>query len=68
MGKKGLTFGDVVREYFPDATTEQADFILWEKTGFPAFWNIGVDGDTPEACLRTQLKAFQEELKQRARV
>ena len=63
MSKKGLTFGDVVREYFPDATPETIDYILWEKTGYPEFWNIGLDGDTPEECLRTQLKAFQEEVK-----
>lgn len=64
MGKeKSLTFGDVVKEYFPDATPEAVDYILWEKTGFPAFWNIGVDGDTPEECLRKQLKDFQDEIK-----
>ena len=49
------TIADVVREYFPDASDEAVDYILWSKTGAPAFWRIPLDGDTPEACLRTQL-------------
>jgi hypothetical protein len=41
---------DIVREYFPTAKDDELDFILWDKTGWPAFWN----GD-PETCLREQL-------------
>lgn len=33
-----------------------AEYILWEHTGFPGFWQIGVDGATPEECLRKQVR------------
>lgn len=33
--KEDITFLDLVREYKPDATIEEADFILWERTCFP---------------------------------
>jgi hypothetical protein len=56
-----MTWRDLVREYFPDATDKLADWILWEKTGFPGFWNIPADGDTPEACCRKQLAALKAE-------
>ena len=29
------TMADVIREYFPEATDEECDDILWEKTPFP---------------------------------
>jgi hypothetical protein len=48
------TFESVVREYFPKATDEQVEYILWEHTGFPAFWDLE-DGQTVEECLRKQL-------------
>ena len=57
---------DLVKEYFPEATDEQADIILWGKTGFPTFYNIGIDGDTPEACVRKQLQEFKDSIKQEA--
>ena len=62
-----MTWGELVREYFPDATDDEVDFILWEKTGFPEFWNIGVDGDTPLECLRKQLQDFKNETENRKR-
>lgn len=46
---------NLVREYLPDVTDEEAMSILLEETGFPCFWNIPEDGDTPEACCRKQL-------------
>lgn len=46
---------DVVREYFPAATDNQAWYVLWECTGYPAFWDIPKSGATPEECLRKQL-------------
>ena len=52
---------DVVKEYFPDATEEFIDFIIWSKTGYPSFWNIPEDGNTPEECFRKQLKQFKKE-------
>ena len=36
-------------------TDEQADYILWEHTGFPEFWQ----GD-PETCCREQVREFFE--------
>lgn len=35
-----------------------ADWIIWEHTGYPVFWNIPRDGATPEECMRTQVCAF----------
>lgn len=52
----GRTFGKIVREYFPDANNDEVDFILWEKTGYPCFWET----DDVEACLRKQLQEFKE--------
>ena len=57
-----MTWLELVREYFPDATDEEADYILWEKTGFPGFWNIPEDGNTPEECCRKQLKELRQEI------
>ena len=56
--KKGKTFGEVVREYFPDASNDEIDFILWETTGYPSFWET----DDVEACLRKQLREFKASL------
>jgi hypothetical protein len=39
-------------------TDEEADGIIWTFTGFPAFWNIPTDGDTPEECFRKQLREY----------
>lgn len=33
LGRK--TWFDLVREYFPDSTDKECDFILLEKTAFP---------------------------------
>jgi len=69
MEVKGKTWNDLVREVFPDATDEQADYILWEHTGFPGFWNIPNEGNTPEECCRQQLYNLRERVieEQRAR-
>jgi len=48
---------DIVREYFPDATDEHADGILWSRTGWPVFWA----GD-PETCMRQQLQEYKAKL------
>lgn len=48
---------EVVREYFPNATDELCEFLIWEETGYPQFWNIPEDGNTPEECFRKQLQA-----------
>ncbi len=36
------TFLDIASEYFPDASNDELDYILWEYTGFPCFFH----GDT----------------------
>ena len=54
------TYGDIIKEYFPDATEEFCEFVLWEKTGYPSFWNIPKDGNTPEECFRKQIMNFKE--------
>ena len=61
MTKKlnGVTFGQMVRRYFPDAINDDIEFILWEKTGYPVFWN----GD-PIRCLAQQLRRLREKIKQ----
>jgi hypothetical protein len=66
--KKEPTWQDLVREEAKKipawATTEIdngfADYIMFEHTGFPSFWNIPEDGKTPEECARTQVKKFFE--------
>lgn len=45
------TFLDIASEYFPDASKDELDYILWEYTGFPCFFH----GDT-ETELRKQLQ------------
>jgi hypothetical protein len=57
-----MTWTELVREYFPDVSDKEADYILWNHTGFPSFWNIPHDGDTPEACCRKQLVKLKEHL------
>ena len=57
-----MTWVELVKEYFPSATDEQADYILWGETGFPCFFNIPKDGLTVEECLRKQLVSFKKEL------
>lgn len=46
---------NIVREYFPGVSDELAGAILWEYTGWPAFW----DGD-PEMCMRKQLQELRD--------
>jgi len=60
MENKKLTFGEVVREYFPKASNKKVDYILWEHTGYPEFWNIPEDGNTVMECLRKQLQALKD--------
>ena len=50
---------EVVKQVFPDATDDECEFILWEKTGYPAFWNIPKDGWTAKECLETQLRRLK---------
>ena len=46
-----VTAAHLLDVLFPDVAPEHRDYILWEWTGFPYFW------DTPDAiaCLVSQL-------------
>lgn len=50
---------EIVKEYFPKATDEEIDNILWSSTSFPSFWNIPIDGWTAKQCLRTELRKYK---------
>jgi len=45
------------REYFPDGDDELMEFVLWEKTAFPA--------GSPEQITR-QIKEYAQELNETA--
>lgn len=47
---------DIVREYFPGVSNEEADGILWEFTGWPCFWE-----GAPEESMREQLAELKAE-------
>jgi hypothetical protein len=49
---------DVAREYFPDASDEELEHIIWEHTGYPEFWPDG--SKTPEENFRMQLQEFKD--------
>lgn len=53
--KKKMDATTIVREFFPSASDDEVDFILWNHTGFPEFWDIPKDGWTATQCLRKQL-------------
>lgn len=57
-----MQISDLVEEYFPNASDEFIEFVLWERTGWPCFWNIPEDGNTPEECLRNQLERARNDL------
>ena len=52
----------IAKEIFPDKSDDFLGFVIWEHTGFPAFWNIPKDGNTPEECFRKQLKDFKRSI------
>jgi hypothetical protein len=45
----------IVREFFPDYSMKQVDALLWECTGWPAFWRTD-ETHTIADCLRAQVK------------
>lgn len=59
--KKGINAASIVREFFPNATSEQINNILWDYTGYPEFWDIPKDGWTATQCLRKQLRDLKSE-------
>lgn len=54
------TAHEVAREYFPDKSDDFLEWIIWNRTGFPSFWWMPKDGNTPEECFRKQLNDFKE--------
>jgi hypothetical protein len=58
-----MTAQDIVRDYFPDASAEETEYIIWGHTGWPSFWNIPKDGATPEECFKKQLQDYKEKTK-----
>ncbi len=50
------TLDKIVLEYFPKASDEDINYILWNHTGFPSFWRH----DQPiEQTIREQLAKFK---------
>lgn len=47
------TAAEIAREFFPKASKEQLDAIIWGETGFPEFWPD--KSLTPEQNFRLQL-------------
>lgn len=33
--RDGMTWGDYIRQYNPDATDKEVDYVLWEETCYP---------------------------------
>ncbi|MBV6343649.1 hypothetical protein [Candidatus Magnetobacterium casense] len=48
-------------EILPYANDEELDYIIWEHTGYPMFWDSS-DGSTPEECFRKQLEDFKRSM------
>lgn len=55
-----MTWVELVKEYFPAVSDEEADYILWEKTGFPTFWLIPENGNTVEECCGKRLQELKD--------
>ena len=54
----GIRSIDVVREFFPDASSEYAHDILWSHTSFP-FFRGSTESELVEE-LRSSLRTFKE--------
>ena len=52
--KLSKPLGAIVRDIFPDATDEEVDGLLWNRTGYPCFWR-----DDPEKCIREDLSVYK---------
>tara|TARA_Y100000310_G_C20205048_1_gene588695 strand:+ start:136 stop:489 length:354 start_codon:yes stop_codon:yes gene_type:complete len=46
---------DLARRYFPAASDERLDAIIWNCTGYPNWFDFKKDGRTPAECFNTQL-------------
>lgn len=54
------TWGDVVKEYFPEASEEEVEYILWEKTPYPMIGEAGVRSSLAELKQRLGVKESEE--------
>lgn len=54
------TWLSVAREYFPDADDAMLDYIIWNRTGFPSFWDTDGGRLTVEQVYRSQLARYQD--------
>ena len=52
-----ITFA-IVREFFPDATDDQVNYIVWNDTGWPCFW----ENEDWQACMRRQVSELKSSL------
>mgnify|MGYP001600397608 CR=1 FL=1 len=57
----GAQASAIVREFFPDYSTEQVDALLWECTGWPAFWRTD-ETHTIADCLRAQVRECADDV------
>ena len=59
---KGLSWTELVQgvalEFGVKLSNADADYVLYEETGFPDFWNIPEDGKDPAECAQTQLRRY----------
>lgn len=52
---------EIAAEFFPDYSAKQLDDVLWERTGFPGFFDTS-NGETPNEIFRRQLQEFKTAL------
>lgn len=48
----------VALEFGITLSAADADYVIYEETGFPEFWNIPEDGKDPVECMQTQLRRY----------
>ena len=48
----------VALEFGVKLSASDADYLIYEETGFPEFWNIPEDGNDPIECMQTQLRRY----------
>lgn len=61
-----MTILDAVKEeaakFGVELSDADAEWVLWEQTGYPSFWPISGLTPTPEACLRAQVREWAEKV------
>ena len=48
---------ELAKEYFPEASEEELDHIIWSRTGFPSFFR---GEESIEEQMRKQLSAYKK--------